>query len=316
VPSGSTLPSTSATQTKGNVVGIPVAGAKAVAVSGGALWVSTMRGASGRVVWAVQRFEPESGRLVATIAVPGVVQWVSVGEGLVWAWGGGDGAEPNGGIAAIDPASNRVVATYGWDRPFAPQSVAFAGGNAWVSSALEDQLLRLRVAGPHLQVDRVRVGRQPTVLVATAGSTLWVWNSSSGTLSDVDAAAMRVTATYQWPWGLYQADGHTIWADDGTRLVQLTPDLLADGVSVALGARLGVRAGAVSVDAGGLWVVDFGRTVLSRYARRSIEAGLLDPAARLAVSGQVEALAAGPADSLWFTTTSGDSVFHWTPANS
>jgi DNA-binding beta-propeller fold protein YncE len=286
---------------------VPLSGALDLAIAFDSVWVATERIGSQRIEWAVQRLEVVTARVLATIPVPGVIRRVSVGAGHVWAYGGGDGAEPNGGIAAIDPASNRIDASFGWIQPFGPYDMTFTGDTAWVTSSGADEVLRLRFSGSHLAVSPVRVGHQPTDVVATADGTVWVWNSLDGTISGIDPKAGRVRATYPWRTGLLAGDGHFVWADGGGQLVQLTPDLLAQGVSVAEGARIPVKAISAVPDDLGVWVAS--SNSLARYLRRSL-ASDGQPVFEHSTSGDVRALAA-TAKSAWFITAGFDGVSRW-----
>jgi DNA-binding beta-propeller fold protein YncE len=265
----------------GTVTRFRDSGGTGVAASPDAIWTTadhvTRPDGSGVPRQAVDRRDPQRGAVTAIIPMPGAVREVAVGAGLVWALGGGDGAFPQGGVAAIDPATNRVVFSYGWDaRPrFAPYRIAFSRDAAWVTDTA-GRVLRFEPTTTGVAVaSSPPLGGQATDIVVLSDGSVWVRLDLTERIAHIDPVTLQVTATRPWAGSLFAADADTIWTTDGDRLIQLNPSALASGVSVAEGARLPVHATAVAVDTDGIWVAmqDGG---MARYDR----AALGDPQAR------------------------------------
>jgi hypothetical protein len=289
-----------------------VPGATAVTLSGDDLWVVGQAASRGGR-WYLARIDRSTGKERARIAVPHVVQRVAVGLGMVWGFGGGDAAEPNGGVTVVDPDREAVVASYGYDHPFSPSGLTFVDKSAVVSDTTTDRVLLFDLRPGNLSVAAsYPVGHQPTDLVAPPGESPWVRESGAGTISRVPITDPARTA----PWAgrlLAPAGPSQIWATDGDagRLVLLNPDLLAQGSSVALGTRIaGVPATAATVDPEGIWVGGPGG--VSRFVRRALEsAGDPKPAAVLA--GYRVSSLAGNTQGVWFVAQQRDAVYRWVP---
>lgn len=296
------------------VTSIDVPGARGVAAGGGALWVAREKddldqnGAATKVSWALERRDLDTGALVATIDMPGVVHGVAVNGDLVAAFGGGDGGYPDGGVAIVDATTNRIVATYGWDSGPArvsPVRAAATAGAIWITDA-GGHLLEFSQNDRGSAVEQTwNLDGQPTDVVATADGALWVWRSQKQLLSRFDPEKGEVTASYQWCCGLFAADGTDVWVSDLDRLIELRPDLLAQGLSVAEGDRLPVRAAVVVPDRDGLWVAvrDGG---LQRWSRRSFTSA--QPAPDAAIDTDMDLGPWGLAahgDTAWFVTQRG-----------
>jgi DNA-binding beta-propeller fold protein YncE len=181
-----------------------------VAVGGGALWAANN---DNDEVW---RLDPATGQVLAVAHVGDRHEFVGFSEGRVWV------ASEDGTIAELDPATGAVTKTLiaGSDADY----LGFSPGSVWASNyatpflwridaatgkiaqrlrivtsgaqGVEDDGTSLWVAmygdGLVLRVDRstgavlkrYRVGRRPRGLTIAAGS-VWVANSSSGTISRI-----------------------------------------------------------------------------------------------------------------------------------
>ena len=280
-----------------------------IAVDGNELWLVSFVSGTSRVV---QRWDAQGRTMSASISLSTAVRRVAVGYGYVWVFGGGDGAEPFGGITVIDRAQNREVASYGWDRQMTPYDIAFTAGAAWVTDATNDRVLRLEMTAGGLRVDEVAVGDQPTDIVATSTGDLWVRESQAGTISRVDTARLVVAERYQWSGTLLAADGDSVWSASDGRLIQLAPRNLAVGQSVAQGARLNVDASAVAVDAHGLWVATRDGRLLC-YSRESLLDGNAQPLESTTVDGDTIYGIAVVDQTLLFITPRTAGVARWAP---
>jgi YVTN family beta-propeller protein len=133
------------------------------------------------------------------------IRELAVGAGSVWALG--DALDRR--LWRLDARSGRIQATI--ELPFAPVSVAVAGGAAWITDGVGDRVVPVDVASGRV-LDPVRVGRGPSGVAAGAGA-LWVANTLDGTVSRVDPRARRVVATIEvggLPRGVAAGDG-TVW---------------------------------------------------------------------------------------------------------
>jgi hypothetical protein len=121
-----------------------------MAVGGGALWGTFANSADDA---GVQRVDPDSGRVVATIRIPyGVVMafglgtlWVAQDAPTITSGGGGPAKVKPGKLYRIDPASNRVLG-----RPvplpgIAPTALAVGEGAVWVGELDRKTLTRFNL---------------------------------------------------------------------------------------------------------------------------------------------------------------------------
>jgi hypothetical protein len=288
---------------------------RAIVADGASIWVGG-HDSAGYAVWKLDR---TTGDVLARVALPGAVRGMVGGESVIWVWGGGDGGEPVGGVAAIDRETARVAGTFGWDGA-APESewhstydLDATGDTAWVSDATHDRVFRLRPTLGTLESNPVPVGRQPTDVVALTDGSVWVNESMAGTIARIDMAALEVTERHGWTGGLVAGSGDLIWAYIPPQLVELLPTALADGLSASLGARLtGLGfVNAVIRDATGLWIVN--DSGIRRYDR----SGGGDPVLRshlplpYYVSG-----AAADGERILFVHGETNVVAAWTPTPS
>lgn len=231
---------------------IDAPGVRGVAVSGDALWVTREQHVSEagtvRPTWALERRDSTTGDLTVTIPMPGVVHGVVASGDVVAAFGGGDGAEPQGGAAIVDARRNHVIAAYGWDAEpaVAPYRAAATADAIWVADAT-GHVLKFSTNPKVAEVTTWDLDGQPTDIVALGDGSIWVWQSQEQLLSRFDPERGVVTDSYSWCCGLFAADGDKIWTSDGDRLIELSPQLLAQGISVSEGTRLPVHATADSV---------------------------------------------------------------------
>jgi YVTN family beta-propeller protein len=76
---------------------------------------------------SVQRIDPQTNRVVATIAVRSQPRFLAVGEGAVWVLNQTDGS-----VSRIDPNTNRVVATIEVGVPGPGGDIAAGEGAVWI----------------------------------------------------------------------------------------------------------------------------------------------------------------------------------------
>lgn len=301
------------------VTSIDALGVRGVAVSGDSLWAAreqqVSEGGTVRPSWVLERRDTSTGDVAATIPMPGVVRGVVASGDVVAAFGGGDGAYPQGGVAIVDARRNHVIATYGWDAgpAVSPYRAAATGDAIWVTDAT-GHLLKFSTNrnGNPMEVTWDLDG-QPTDIVALSDGSIWVWRSQKQLLSRVDPERGIVTNSYSWCCGLFAADGDQIWTSDGDRLIELNPELLAEGLSVAEGARLPVHATAVVPDHDGLWVAAEDNAV-QRWSRHDFTASQPQPSAAIDTDTDLAPWALAAHDgAAWFVTNRG--LARWRPAD-
>jgi streptogramin lyase len=153
-------------------------------VSGyGRIWVADI---AGSLVWQI---DPTTATLVGSpIPVPEGPVALAAGDGGVWV-----ASLVAGSVSLIDPRTDDVQAT--GTLPDGAVRMAIGPGGVWVSGQT-DSLTRVdpRPAGGTLHWRTVHVGQGPFGVGVGDGS-VWVANVKSGSISRVDPATMRTTAT-------------------------------------------------------------------------------------------------------------------------
>jgi hypothetical protein len=132
-------------------------GADAVAVGDNAVWVSDSAAEE------VYRLDAETGRLVATISVPGSPKELATGAGSVWV------ANINGVVTRIDAATNAIASTIPVGKR--PSDIAFGAGAVWVTNGGDGTVSRI---DPDLErVTSIQTGGFPEA-IAVEGNSVWL----------------------------------------------------------------------------------------------------------------------------------------------
>jgi hypothetical protein len=236
-----------------------VAGITAVAFVGDDVWVGDENG----------RVGPEC--CGAGLDVPSAVRGVAAGD-VLWAYGDDWVAaiDPAVWTGAVDPAPEALLGV--WDADGAVADIQpLEGQHVAISLRDSGEVAIVRTAAEGLEeIERIPVTGSPTNLVLTTGGDLWV--NDGDVISRIDWGAGG--AVDQQPWsGALLAPSMTggIWAVDGDRVVDLAPENLSVGVSVAEGDRYTVDATAVFETAFGLFVA--GPDGLTRHEPGAAAAG-------------------------------------------
>jgi DNA-binding beta-propeller fold protein YncE len=236
------------------VLGAPLRvgpGVSGVAVGGGAVWVSSPRTGS------VLRVDPVEGSR-ARIPVGGRPGAIVVGGGRVWV-----ADEAGNGIAAINPAGNRV-----FKRGIAPRTtplrLAVGAGAVWVSSASTGTVRRIDFGAASAD-DPIKVGRGPAGLTV-GGGLVWVASSRADQVSRVDPA-LRMLLGEPIPVGAgpggIDAGTDAVWVansrdDTVTRIDIESAETVGDAIGV------GPNPGAVVVGEEAVWVANNGDGTVTR----------------------------------------------------
>jgi hypothetical protein len=167
-----------------------------LAVGGGALW------AASRFTSRITRISLPGGAQ-RTFRLPGTPTAIALGPGSVWVAYGQAGTsqavgQPDtgaGGVVKLDPTTGRQTAQQ--SEGAVPTALVVAHGTVWVALANDlNELDRIDEAtGKSVPgAPTVSVGKQPTDLVFADGS-VWALNYSDATVTRVDPATGRPTAT-------------------------------------------------------------------------------------------------------------------------
>ena len=224
---------------------VPV-GARPVAITSGAggLWVANFDDQS------VTRVDMPSRQAVRTSPIGDAPTALAATKDAVWVTGG------KGGVSEIDPRYNRVASTRSLAAPGffggSTRPTLFAFGLLWVVDP-DGVVSRIDPASGR-KLGSVGVGNDPSAIAAGAGS-VWVTNSSDGTVTRVDPASLVSTtipvghgpaAVAVNPAGVWIAN-----AGDNT-VVRVDPDTNA----VAATTPVGDGPTAVVATSTALWVAN------------------------------------------------------------
>jgi YVTN family beta-propeller protein len=216
---------------------------RGIVVDGGSVWVTN---SSDRTV---SRINVGTDRVVQTIDVGGGPGGIAARSGAVWV-----ANETEGTVSRIEEATGKVVASY--PVPGAPSGVAAGDTGIWVAMTDTSTVVELDPNSGQA-IGSIAVGNGPRGLAIGDSGALWVANSLDGTVSRVDTAQVRVTATVQvgeGPSSVVASPG-AIWVSctldgtirriDPTTTSVTTIDTKAAPVSLALSDKaLWITAGA------------------------------------------------------------------------
>jgi streptogramin lyase len=272
----------------------------------GSIWIASA--AEG----TVQRVDPTTGRIVATITVAdprrllaagcapssehayatgsfGVracdaPSAVAAGAGAIWAV-----ANDTNAIVRVDPTRNAITDTIALG--FSAWSVTATDDAVWLSDYANDALVRVDPRTKGI-VARIPVPSWPTE-IAASGDAVWVVCSAAGAVVRVDATRNVVTATVEvGAWALAIAiAGDDVWvrggavrADGGLYRIDARTNAVA--LAVQAGAPEG-REGVSSIAATdrGVWVPGVSIDLVDR-ATGAIDATLPIPSYAVALDGQ------------------------------
>jgi Tol biopolymer transport system component/streptogramin lyase len=254
---------------------IPVpSGITGVVVSADAVWVAGFQ--------KMTRIDPQSGRIVATIAMPGIGEYSSValGAGSLWVTGSEKGFR---GLYKIDPATNKVadqIPLSGY-----PTGVTVGGGSVWVTRG-RGNVVRIDATSDRIIGQPIPVGVGPGPIVYAAGMVYVTNTSSGGSVSRIDPVTGSVTT----PWGVapdIQAFGAgSLWSVR-TNLVSRI-DLRTGRIVAQIPLK---RAAKVTFEAGRIWAItgprSRSRTLYLPDPRHPGTVVTIDPATNLIASDPV-----------------------------
>jgi hypothetical protein len=254
---------------------------------------------TGTSAWYAARVDPATGLVVWQTELVRVARRIVATPGVVWVFGGGDGGEPEGVIVALDPTTGAILAGPDHSDAMGPYDAVATGDDLWVSNS-RGEVVRVAVEdGRIVRRATIPIDGQPSNIVLADDGRLWVlvYRTVGQTLSlvGIDPVAATVVATYGWDGPIHDAaTGGAIWAQQlpDSPVLQLQPDALADGISLALGTRLPpVRFPSVVAVGEDVWVGTGSLLVL--YTGLGTEIAQLGPYEDASVL-------AASADAVWF----------------
>ncbi|MBI2764096.1 MAG: hypothetical protein HYX54_10215 [Chloroflexi bacterium] len=205
----------------------------------------------------VERFDPTTLKLVASIAVGPKPKGVLATDAGVWV------ANTRGGsVARIDPATNTVVETIsvGPTGPSGPNWLAEGLGSVWVGVPNASSVIRIDEATNAILAKIGALGTTPCGGLAVGPTAVWITSCDTGNLLaridpttnsglptvDLGGRAYTIALVAGAPW---------TWPEGGL-VVRIDPTTNAIDRVVAPGSLYGGGGGDVAVAAGSLWVVD------------------------------------------------------------
>jgi YVTN family beta-propeller protein len=210
---------------------------------------------------------------------------------------------PPNSVAAIDPATNRVVASL--QTGIRPGPVAADADSIWVGNLDGKSLTRVD-AGARAVADTIPLPATPTAIAAGAGD-VWVVNARLGTLYRVDPqfktsepVEFGVRSIRSTGAGVDLGEGYAWTAFGESTLARVDPGSLSGDASASAGPA---PAGLV-VAYGSVWVVASGDATVRRYSPATYELG---DVASVTVGRAPSGIAAG-AGSIWVACTDDDVV--------
>ncbi|HWN72951.1 MAG TPA: PQQ-binding-like beta-propeller repeat protein, partial [Solirubrobacterales bacterium] len=239
----------------GEAVGKPRRLGKGVAgVAVGSKWIWVTNPRRGELL----RLDPRSGRLLKSIHLRGEPGPIALGGGRVWI------ADEGGrGITAVNAEGGHVYRA--GLPPQAPQlRLAWGAQGLWVAVADANSIRRVD-PGSFAAAEPIRVGRGPAG-VTVGGGIVWVANSRSGTVSEVDPATRQLLGDP------IEVGGHPGGIDAGTSAVWVAnrEDGTVSKIDLESGEvegdplAVGPEPGAVAVGGDAVWVANNGDGTVTR----------------------------------------------------
>ena len=211
----------------------------------GSLWVVTQ---SGRV----DRVDPDTGRVVARIKVGSTSYQAVATPGTIWVSNRNDST-----LTQIDPDTNTVVRTVQLDG-VQPGGMTYAGGSLWIGDDTSGDNEVLRMDPQTRRITKVTAGDRPAYLTSTPGA-VWVSNVSDGTVSRIDIATNKETASPEVglsPVNLKSRGTDEVWVPDdiGNAVIRI------DAGNAEVAGKVNAEGGPAVVRAafGDVWVTMFG----------------------------------------------------------
>jgi YVTN family beta-propeller protein len=213
---------------------------------------------------------------------------------------------PANSVAAIDPATNRVLETAILPTGVRPGPVAGGGGSVWVGS-LDDALLTRVDLATGKVVKNVSLPATPDAIDVARGF-VWVVNGRLGRLFRVDPQLytwseqeLGTRSTRYTNAGVDLGEGFVWTAFGDSTIARVHPRTLA-GESAGSGGT-GPAALVVAYDA--VWVANSGSSTVQRFDKETFQTGAVQP---FTVGRTPRGIAAGDG-AIWLVCTDDDTVW-------
>ena len=210
---------------------------------------------------------------------------------------------PPNSLAAIDPETNRVTATF--QTGIRPGPVAAGGGSVWVGNLDDKSLTRIDAAAPAV-AGTIPLSSTPTAI--TLGlDAVWVVNARLGTLyrvnpqfESLDSVEFGIRSIRHTGGGVDVGQG-SVWAAYGeSTLARVHPETLAASAASTAGSA----PAALVVAFGSVWVAYSADATVRRFSAHTYELGELRT---FNVGRTPSGIAAGDG-SIWVVCTDDDYV--------
>jgi virginiamycin B lyase len=270
-----------------------------VLITDDAVWVASTR------PYAVQRIDPATNRILATVRVSGeACSGLAYGFGSIWVPICGKKpalvrvdaskntitatlpippAGPEGGITAsadsiwivtdkngtlsrIDPVTNAVRQKI--SIPRGSYNPVFSDGTIWITGVENNVLTPIEASSGAVWAS-IPVGPKPRFLTAGAGS-IWTLNQGDGTVSRVDEKSRKVTATIRA--GIPGAGGDIDYGADSVWLTVFDVPLTRVDATTNRVVKQWIGKGGDSLRVGfdSLWLTDYKKGLLSRIPEKQV----------------------------------------------
>jgi DNA-binding beta-propeller fold protein YncE len=212
-----------------------------VAASRDAVWVSGFQ--------KLTRVDPASGRIVASIPLPGLGDYSSValGAGAVWVTASERGFR---GVYKIDPATNAIAGRIPLSGNV--EGIAVGAGSVWVThpQAGPGSVLRIDPRTDQVVGKPIAVGVGPVPILYAAGAVFVTNTDSGGSISRIDADTGGVTSVWGTANDVLASGGGSLWGVGNDEVVRI--DVHTGRVVAAIPVK---RAAGVAYGGGRLWVI-------------------------------------------------------------
>lgn len=206
-----------------------------IAATKGAIWLD----APDANPLTLDRYDSATGKLVASVPVPGVLFPVAA-EGAIWV-----DQQPGGAAFRIDPATSKVVATVrvGTGSPIGLGAVAFGAGAIWVVDGDPSSIVEISPTTNKV-IRTISTARTfPWVSASMSVGSGAIWGTNGGSLAKIDSVTGATSWTANFDGTLNKALIHSdaIWVG----LVARTTSTA--GIELALDPTSGVPIDALRI---------------------------------------------------------------------
>lgn len=245
----------------------------------------------------VVRFDPESGKEVATIPAGGAAklcQGFGISDDAVWSCPGA------GSITRIDPESNSVADEIRIDVLPEQGRLVSAADRLWVLTKSGEELtgLDLRTGKP---AESISLGSGTCTDLAADDTTVWVMCPIDGLALRVDAQAAEVTGEVPLPDARTAAVGDDLWVGFESGVAQVDPEALE---VIAVYDLYPAYGGAIFATDDAVWVREEGNHFLARIDPEEHAITETIEAPQLPSGGDVVVIG----DSVWATASNDQAL--------